>query len=272
MMSHIEELKAFKGWKMLNEIPTSSVALWHTLNAVKLTSGSESTFGASNSLLEALTGLSRQGLVNARDKLLDLNLIRYEKKKKGKDPTYEIYVNSIDQNVNSVDKHNLHVNSVDHLLDKSLDKKVNSVDKNRVSSYMQLDSKIASRIEGGSLGMNRPETNVWQDITESWEEVFGRKIKSNNVDLISAYIDQDGMSESLILEAIERTHKSNKKVISYLQRILNDWSKAEIKTIGDLVEYDKSHSDNLESPSTGQKKDNVTKIQEWFDKSVGNDK
>ncbi|UQD52331.1 hypothetical protein C0971_10135 [Bacillus methanolicus] len=98
-MNYIKELKAFRDWLLLNDLPTSAIALWHTLMAINNMTGWKERFNAPNSTVEKLTGLSKQGLVDARKKLIENGLIEYEKGKKGKAPTYKMVslVNSLDQ-------------------------------------------------------------------------------------------------------------------------------------------------------------------------------
>lgn len=100
-MNYIKELRAFKDWLLLNDLNTSAIALWHTLMAINNMTGWKERFNAPNSTVEKLTGLSKQGLVNARKKLIENGLIEYEKGKKGKAPIYKIVslVNSVDQSV-----------------------------------------------------------------------------------------------------------------------------------------------------------------------------
>jgi DNA replication protein DnaD len=55
----------------------------------------------------------------------------------------------------------------------------------------------------------------WSDIEYAWQEVFGMVMKPNHVEMISAFMDQDGMDESLILEGIERVRQADKPVLNY---------------------------------------------------------
>lgn len=100
-MNYMKELRAFKEWLLVNELPTSAIVLWYTLMGVNNTAGWKSRFNAPNSLIQQLTGLSKQGLINARTKLIESNLIGCEKGKKGKAPVYKMVplVNAVDQSL-----------------------------------------------------------------------------------------------------------------------------------------------------------------------------
>lgn len=97
-MNYIKELNAFKDWLLLNDLPTSAIALWHALMSINNMTGWKERFNVPNSTVEKLTGLSKQGLTDARRKLLEQGLIEYEKGKKGKAPIYKMVslVSSLD--------------------------------------------------------------------------------------------------------------------------------------------------------------------------------
>src|SRR5690625_7758939 len=68
-------------WLMLNNMSTGEIALWHTLMNIGNRLGQKNEFNAPTSTLMKLTGLSKQGTVNARKKLMDRGFIAYEKGK-----------------------------------------------------------------------------------------------------------------------------------------------------------------------------------------------
>jgi hypothetical protein len=109
-LNYLKELKAFKDWLLLNDLNTSAIALWHTLMAINNMAGWKERFNAPNSTVEKLTGLSKQGLVNARIKLIENELIEYEKGKKGKAPIYKVksLVNSVDQSLYQSDTQSIY--------------------------------------------------------------------------------------------------------------------------------------------------------------------
>ncbi|WP_145523935.1 hypothetical protein [Virgibacillus sp. SK37] len=77
-------------WLLLNELSTSGIVLWHALMDISNHIGCKSTFNVPNSTLMKLTGLSKQGLMNARALLMERHFIRYERGKRGYAPIYEI--------------------------------------------------------------------------------------------------------------------------------------------------------------------------------------
>jgi len=65
-----KDKKFLMDWLMLNNMSTGEIALWHTLMTIGNRLGQKNEFNASTSTLMKLTGLSKQGTVNARKKLL----------------------------------------------------------------------------------------------------------------------------------------------------------------------------------------------------------
>ena len=69
---------------------TGSIVLWHALMDVCNQIGRKPTFNVPNGTLMKLTGLSKQGLFDAREILVKNKLIRYKQGKRGCAPSYEI--------------------------------------------------------------------------------------------------------------------------------------------------------------------------------------
>ena len=80
---------------------------------------------------------------------------------------------------------------------------------------------------------------TWSDLVDAWRSVFGFEIKVNHVQMLDTYMEDDHMSKSLILEAIERVKQATKPVLNYLWKILLNWANLGIQTIKDLVKHEK---------------------------------
>lgn len=78
-MNYIKELNAFRDWALINRPSTGQVALWYSLMSVNNMTGWKTEFTVPNQTLQLMTGLSRQGLANARNALMQAGLIKYEK-------------------------------------------------------------------------------------------------------------------------------------------------------------------------------------------------
>ncbi|WP_163969581.1 hypothetical protein [Oceanobacillus halotolerans] len=97
-MNFFKEVKAFREWVLLHELSTSAIALWYTLMSINNITGWKETFNAPNSIVQQMTGLSKQGVGNARMQLLEQGLIMFQKGKRGSAPVYQMVslVHSVD--------------------------------------------------------------------------------------------------------------------------------------------------------------------------------
>ena len=78
-MNYIAEINMFYDWLLYNPLPTGAIALWHGLMAINNKAGWADEFTVANLVLQANTGLSRQGLDKARNTLMQKELITYKK-------------------------------------------------------------------------------------------------------------------------------------------------------------------------------------------------
>lgn len=78
-MNYIKELNAFWHWALLNRPSAGQVALWYMLMSVNNVTGWQEWFSVPNQTLQLATGLSRQGIDQARSGLIQKGLILYKK-------------------------------------------------------------------------------------------------------------------------------------------------------------------------------------------------
>ena len=123
---------------MMNPLNTSAIALWHTLMSVNNMHGWTEWFTVSNTTLQQLTNLSKQGLVDARKELEKAGLIQYQSGGLRGPGSYKM-ISLVNRLVNSLDQSKQIVNSVDH----STSTMVNSVDQ-RPSLVNSLDHMVNS--------------------------------------------------------------------------------------------------------------------------------
>lgn len=97
-MNYISEIRAFYDWLEVNPLSPGAIALWHALMHVNNKTGWKDEFMAASRMLEYLTGLSKRGLDEARNRLIQLGLIEYDKGIGRRPGRYKI--NSVCQMVN----------------------------------------------------------------------------------------------------------------------------------------------------------------------------
>ncbi|NQD66488.1 DnaD domain protein [Bacillus haikouensis] len=250
-MNYLKELKAFKDWLLLNDLNTSAIALWHTLMAINNMAGWKERFNAPNSTVEKLTGLSKQGLVNARIKLIENELIEYEKGKKGKAPIYKVksLVNSVDQSLYQSDTQSLYQ-----------------------SGYQSDDQQLT--IPKHKLNKTKLKEDVGEEARVSpnpfqfyEQEGFG---------VLGGYIPQKivgwcgDLSESLVLEAMKIAVEQGTKKWGYVEAILKNWSQKGIKTVEQCQAEQKQYKEQRSQRSPNKAGGKVRPIRkemlpDWFE-------
>ena len=79
-MNYLNELNAFYDWTLINNPSTGQIALWYALMQINNKCGWKEWFSVSNSILENSTGLSRSGILKARNSLKQCGLIDFNSK------------------------------------------------------------------------------------------------------------------------------------------------------------------------------------------------
>lgn len=237
-MNYIKELNAFRDWLLINELTTGEIALWYTLMSINNMAGWKEWFTAPNSTLQLLTGLSKQGLDNARNKLVQKKLIEYKKGTRNSAGLYKMnsLVNFIDQKFDQTDDQHL-TNSL-----------TNSVPGSR--PYLNININETKTSSSGSSNAREGE------LFRLFEENF--LITPNDIQMrkLFNYLD-DGLEIELIEKAIEIT-RTNGKSINYFWGVLNKLLEQGIKTL-DAYEY---HASFRKRPK--QKNGSINKIPRAF--------
>lgn len=217
-VNYIKELNAFRDWLLMNDLPPGAIALWYTLLSINNMAGWKERFNAPNSTLEKLTGLSKQGLVDARRKLLDNNLIEYQKGTRTKAPIYKM--KSL-------------VKNMDNKLDQSLDS----------NSYQSDYQSHTNDLTIPKLNKNKQEEEEANPI-RAYEKNFS-PMTPLQMEKLWKWVDDFGNAE-VVCMAVRETALVNPRVpFSYLERMLADWYRRKIFTVADVERAKKEHEANV---------------------------
>ena len=77
-MDYFAEIKAFYDLTLTDRLSTGQIALWHALMHISNKNGWAQQITVPNRTLESLTGLSRNGIAQSRNRLKQLGLIDYK--------------------------------------------------------------------------------------------------------------------------------------------------------------------------------------------------
>ncbi|WP_052728319.1 DnaD domain-containing protein [Domibacillus tundrae] len=241
-MNYQENVDAFYDQLELNPLSSSAVALWHALLHINKKAAWITSFTVAASVLCVKSGLTDSSFKRARNELKQTGYIAFQSRKGNQSATYQMLI-AVQYGPQSEPKTHLSSN-MDHKATCNVDHKVNhSPDHKADPLYRQIERQNDGPTDS-------PAT--FKDIMDSWREVLRFEMKQNHIEMVSSYLDQDGMTESLILEGIERVKMADDPNMRYLWTILTNWAKAGVKTIPDLVEYEKGRADQR-PPSTNVK-------------------
>ena len=81
------------------------------------------------------------------------------------------------------------------------------------------------------------------DIFSVFEKEFGRTLSPMEYEIIKGWINDEKFSYEIIVEALKEATYNNVNSLSYIERIIYDWSKKGIKTKEDVIK-DKSNFRN----------------------------
>jgi DnaD/phage-associated family protein len=235
-MNFTKESNAFKEWVQYNNIPSNAVLLWFVLMTFKHSISCQGKFRLSNLVVQQFTGLSKQGLTDARRKLVDFNLLDYEKGNKGKDPSYQMrsLVHTNDQS-----EYELHDKL--HKSTQSSSLSVGKVDSSSTQSTNPLvqTSKSVHRADSFhdknvSLYRHRQDKKEELEIVHFYESHIGILSPLARERLLTW---QEKFRDEVICAAIEIGAEHGAKKVGYIVKILQEWERNGLKTVGDVLAY-----------------------------------
>ena len=203
-MNYIAEIKAFYGFAQDNGLSSGQIALWHGLMFVCNRSGWQEWFTVASISLQSHTGLSRQGVLKARNRLKQIGLIDF--KTNGSNAT-AYKVNSL-----------LVSNSVQDSIQDSIQSSIQDSIQDSIQSSIQ--DSIQDSIQNSSALNKQNKTKQNQTIKK--EKI--KKEKSVTVEIVSYLNERAG------------THYRNTsdKTQAVIRARLNDgFSLTEFKTVID---------------------------------------
>ncbi|SHE38161.1 DNA replication protein DnaD [Seinonella peptonophila] len=96
--------------------------------------------------------------------------------------------------------------------------------------------KIAEEFEVESQ-TNISQSSLTDQIFHQFEQEFGRPLSPYEYEMIAQWLDQDEHSPELIEAALQEAVFCSKVNFRYIDRILLEWKRNEIKTVDQAIEY-----------------------------------
>lgn len=232
-MNYIQQILAFYDRQMINPLSSGQIALWHALMHVNNKCNWIEWFSVANQTLESLSGLSRQGVLKARNVLKQEGLIEF-KSNGTKATNYRIKTLTTSNSVQVGIQDSVQVgiqNSVQSSIQSGVQSsstlnKQNKTKQNKTKYNISLlqDNNI------NNISERDEQTRALQQLYEFYQNNFG--IASGVITQSFEYWLND-MPLELILEAMTIAVKQQKP-FRYAEAILKDWQQKNIKTIDDV--------------------------------------
>ena len=209
-MDYMKELNAFRNWQLLNPISTGEVALWHTLMSLNNMTGWKEWFVVPNSTVQLLTGMSKQGVDNARNKLIQRGLIEYQKGGRNEAGKYKMLPVS--------ELVNFQAQKLDQFVDQFVDDKLTS---SLTSSGTDACPLIDKDIDNTKTINNTANNFDARDVFAVFEQEGFGTLTTLLVDDINDAIET--YSARWVIEAMREAARSNIRNWRYVLGILKRW-------------------------------------------------
>lgn len=222
-MNYIKELNGFREWLLSNDLSANAVALWYTLMSINNSARWKQKFNAPNAIVRQLSGLSKQGLLDARAKLKEQHLITFEKGRRGKAAVYEMI--SLCQSPDEVAYLSaaeipspLSSQSLDQSSSQSPDDSLDDippVHKQKEKQARRGEETLAELFRFYEQNIGKIGPAVKREL-EQWTRIMGA---------------------SIVKVAISQTATYGGQTFSYLEKVLREWQAAELTTVEAVQAY-----------------------------------
>ena len=238
-MNYIQQLTSFYDWLELHPLSPSAINLWYGLLHMNHKAGWREKFSVPESVLCIKTGLTDRTLRKVRKELQDKGRIVVISQK-GKAPIYRVIpFQTNHQELNPSQENEEEISFSTRSENISAHRSEGSTEDCTVHSSVS-SSEVRSALINRKIDKQTEKQTPIQEpqLRQTWRNVFGSDIQTHQVQKISVFMNEDQMTESLILEALERVKKVAKP-LGYFWTILINWAKLGIRTIKDLIIYEK---------------------------------
>jgi len=248
-VNYIKEVNAFYDWLVYNPLPTGAIALWNALISINNKAGWAEEFTVANLTLQALTGLSRQGLDRARNILVQKGLIEYKKGTSNKAGKYKLI--SLECQKVGTTKGTV-VDAEDDTEDLECQKIGTEHDTKRTqndtqsghssSTLNKLNKTKLNKINNSSCSSNSTDMG---EIYKYYEQAGFGVINGKVAEFLDAMVEV--YSKEWVIKAIDQAVKNAKYNLKYVEGILQNWKrnggiqenkpKAEVKSSKKVVNH-----------------------------------
>lgn len=211
-----KEKNFFMDWLMFHDLSTGEIALWHTLMNTGNRLGQKRVFNMPTATLTKLTGLSKQGLMKARKRLMERGLIRYKKGSYGKAPVYDMIPLT---------------EAVELYVYPGVTQKGTEKESRKLTSELTIHKEKIKKEKRSS----NSEREAHQ-LMDMYDENIGKLPPLTEAEFIK-WVHR--MGAEAVQEALLITVKKGGRTFSYMEAILKEWQNAGLKSIQDVEGYER---------------------------------
>lgn len=252
MMDYIKQILAFDDYLMYNQgLSSGQIALWRALMSINNKTRWSEWFTASNQTLETLAGLSRQGINKNRNVLKQLGLIDFQTNGR-KATSYHICKLYTSDSVQESLQDSLQSSSAT-VAEKCTTQLRNSSTLYKHKQNININKNINDHIE---------DLGVYEFIQQAWKKAPTGLLQG----ALGPWIKEWG--PELVLYAFKLAYENSVEMQGlkkYVQAILNNWAKRDIKTLEDAEKAREMFKEQKKAGRSGYQKKPVReeKLPNW---------
>ncbi|WP_025193590.1 DnaD domain protein [Enterococcus faecalis] len=268
-MDYIKQILAFDDYLMYNQgLSSGQIALWRALMSINNKTRWSEWFTASNQTLETLAGLSRQGINKNRNVLKQLGLIDFQTNGR-KATSYHIcklYTSDSVQESLQEDVRKLSTsNSLQESVQDSLQSSSATVAE-KCTTQLRNSSTLYKHKQNININKNIndhiEDLGVYEFIQQAWEKAPTGLLQG----ALGPWIKEWG--PELVLYAFKLAYENSVEMQGlkkYVQAILNNWAKRDIKTLEDAEKAREAFEEQKKAGRSGYQKKPVReeKLPNW---------
>ncbi|HBI2046991.1 TPA: DnaD domain protein [Enterococcus faecalis] len=268
-MDYIKQILAFDDYLMYNQgLSSGQIALWRALMSINNKTRWSEWFTASNQTLETLAGLSRQGINKNRNVLKQLGLIDFQTNGR-KATSYHIcklYTSDSVQESLQEDVRKLSTsNSLQESVQDSLQSSSATVAE-KCTTQLRNSSTLYKHKQNININKNIndhiEDLGVYEFIQQAWEKAPTGLLQG----ALGPWIKEWG--PELVLYAFKLAYENSVEMQGlkkYVQAILNNWAKRDIKTLEDAEKAREMFEEQKKAGRSGYQKKPVReeKLPNW---------
>lgn len=216
MLDQVTEMHAFFDWLEINPLEPTTQTLWFHLMGIANKSGYPEWFTVANPLLQAKVGVTENTLIKHRNYLVQRGRIEYKSQGKQKAGKYRLipFVTSNNE--------------------------VKPAVKCEVKREVNHEVKGAALFK--DLSSSSSSSSSYESFYAAHERVFGFGCNPFQSTQLGSYIDEDGMSEAVVIRAIERAASvATRYNFNLIRKILDDYFKSGVRTLEQAIALDEDY-------------------------------